>query len=107
MSAICDIYVVDLRNWSIVIASSGLDGTYSDGPSSQPVLSGDGRFVVFRTDRAESHPGWCPAHQIMLRDRDADQDGIFDEPSGRSHARSDQRRRALASRPTKRARAPK
>ena len=80
MSAICDIYVVDLRNWSIVIASSGLDGTYSDGPSSQPVLSGDGRFIVFRTTASNLVPAGASPNQIMLRDRDADQDGIFDEP---------------------------
>ena len=80
MSAICDAYVVDLRNWSIVIASSGLDGTYSDGPSSQPVLSGDGRFVLFRTTAPNLIPAGASGHQIMVRDRDADQDGLFDEP---------------------------
>ena len=80
MSAVCDVYVIDLRNWSIVIASSRLDGSYSDGPSSQPVLSGDGRFVVFRTASPNLLPEGGAAQQIMLRDRDADQDGVFDEP---------------------------
>ena len=80
MATTCDVYVVDLRNWSIVVASSGLDGTYSDGPSSQPVLSGDGRFVVFRTTASNLIPAGAAAQQVMLRDRDADQDGIFDEP---------------------------
>ena len=78
-SSICDIYVVDLRNWSIVIASSGVDGAYSDGPSNQPVLSGNGRFVLFQTTASNLLAGGGSTGQILLRDRDADQDGIFDE----------------------------
>jgi uncharacterized repeat protein (TIGR01451 family) len=46
-NAYYDVYVRDLLSGTTVRASTGLDGADSDGDSSRPALSGDGRFVVF------------------------------------------------------------
>lgn len=61
----------------------------SDGNQSLPVndtdpsatISGDGRFVVFTTDAPNLFPGDVNNSQdVFLRDRDTDENGIFDEP---------------------------
>jgi hypothetical protein len=46
-------------------------------------LSRDGRFVVFQSV-ASNLPGGNNLHHIYVHDRDADENGIFDEPGGTS-----------------------
>ncbi len=76
---ICDVYIVDLQQWRIVNASTALDGTLSSAASSEPVLSRDGRFLVFRTDSPTLLPPGAAPGQLVMRDRDPDGNGIFDE----------------------------
>ena len=78
---VCDVIVMDRRTFAITNMSTALDGTLSTGNSSQPMLSRDGRFVVFRTDSATLLPPGAAPGQIVLRDRDTDVDGIYDEPN--------------------------
>lgn len=79
---ICDVYTLNLQTWDWRNASSLPDGTFGDGDSAEPMLSSNGRFVAFRTKAANLvAPGGAPgAYQVVLRDRDADGNGIFDEP---------------------------
>src|SRR6185436_11667315 len=81
-ASICDIYLVDLTNWRIVNASTAADGTESTDASDEPMLSETGRFVVFRTKSPTLVPPGAAAWQIVVRDRDADGNGIYDEPGG-------------------------
>jgi hypothetical protein len=77
---ICDVYALDLRTWEWRLISATPDGIVGNADSGAPVLSSNGRFVVFRT-RANNLTGGAPGYtQLVLRDRDLDSDGIFDEP---------------------------
>jgi len=79
-SAVCDVWTFDLRSYMLARMSETSDGTPGDGDSTQPVLSADGRFVAFRTSATNLlSPGATPG-QIVVRDRDADGNGVFDEP---------------------------
>jgi hypothetical protein len=77
---ICDIWVFDRQSYMLRPMSVAHDGTYGDADSSQPVLSATGRFVVFRTNASNLLPPGAAPGQIVVRDRDADGNGIFDEP---------------------------
>ncbi|HEY7170426.1 MAG TPA: Ig-like domain repeat protein [Vicinamibacterales bacterium] len=79
---ICDVYAIDLRTWMWTNLSAAADGTLADADSGQPTLSGNGRFVVFRTKASNIAPGLNTdgQYQIVIRDRDADGNGVFDEP---------------------------
>src|SRR5581483_10736771 len=79
---ICDVYAIDLRTWMWTNLSAAADGTLGDGDSGQPTLSSNGRFVVFRTKASNIAPGLVTGgeYQIVIRDRDADGNGVFDEP---------------------------
>ncbi|HEX7798312.1 MAG TPA: Ig-like domain repeat protein [Vicinamibacterales bacterium] len=79
-NGVYDLYVRDL--------DTGVTSLVTVGPSGErlacncvPVtvgrLSGDGRFVVFSAEFSFPVPG---PEMIWLRDRDADQNGVFDEP---------------------------
>jgi Tol biopolymer transport system component len=50
---VSDVFVYDQGSGSVSLASTGLDGRAADGPSTQPVLSGDGATVAF-TSRARN-----------------------------------------------------
>ena len=72
-----DLFVRDL--------DTGVTSRVTVGPSGEQVcncwplpvgrLSADGRFVLFAANF-----GYAAGTQLWLRDRDADQDGVFDEP---------------------------
>ena len=56
-------------------------GAESNGPSTAPAISGDGRFVAFASAASNlvaDDTNGLP--DIFLRDRDTDADGVFDEP---------------------------
>jgi hypothetical protein len=59
-------------------------GAQGDGPSDQPSISAGGRFVVFRSSATNliGTNDTNGAYDIFLRDRDTDNNGIFDEPGG-------------------------
>jgi hypothetical protein len=77
---ICDIYGLDLRWWQWSHLSALPDGSFADDHSNAPVLSSTGRFVVFRTKAVNLTGGAPGVSQLVLRDRDADGNGVFDEP---------------------------
>jgi Tol biopolymer transport system component len=44
---VSDVFVFDQGSGAVALASTGLDGKAADGPSTDPVLSGDGGVVAF------------------------------------------------------------
>lgn len=87
-----DIFVRDRTNGTTVRVSVSGAGVQGNGLSNRPSISGDGRFVAFysdafnliATDQPPFDPVLCPSctgvRDIFVHDRDADGDGIFDEP---------------------------
>jgi Tol biopolymer transport system component len=68
---------------SVTICSMKYDGTgVANDRSHWPTLSADGRFVVFQSEATDLISGITDSPDtwdIFLHDRDADEDGIFDE----------------------------
>jgi hypothetical protein len=76
-NGVSDWYVRDLNTGVTSLVTVGPSGQRLNCNCATPVarLSGDGRFVVFAADFD------FPAGSLVwLRDRDADQNGVFDEP---------------------------
>jgi hypothetical protein len=74
-------------NIATIRVSVASNGTQADGQSSQAAVSDDGRFIAFSSlasnlgNQAPSEfclPPSC--RDIFVRDRDTDEDGVFDEP---------------------------
>jgi Ca2+-binding RTX toxin-like protein len=62
----------------VSVASSGAQ---ANGDSFQPSLSADGRFVAFASEATNLVPGDTNRQgDVFVHDRDADRDGVFDEP---------------------------
>lgn len=80
--ATCDIILIDQRSFALAIGGRLPEAAPNDGPSTEPMLSRDGRFLVFRTESTMLMPAGAAPGQIALRDRDADGNGVFDEPGG-------------------------
>ena len=82
------IYVKDLRaDAEPVVVSLAADGALGQSDSYRPDLSADGRFVLFRTWAWNIVDlNW---DALVVRDRDTDADGIFDEPGQVSITRVD------------------
>jgi cysteine-rich repeat protein len=63
--------------------TAGTQGVGSDG-SYEPKISGNGRFVVWysraQLEAIDDVPGAIEYDDVYVRDRDTDQDGIYDEP---------------------------
>ncbi len=73
---VIDLYVRDLDTGVTSLVTVGPSGERLNCNCALPVarLSGDGRFVVFAADF-----GFAGGSLVWLRDRDADQNGVFDE----------------------------
>jgi WD40-like Beta Propeller Repeat len=65
--------------FATVLLSVAADGTH-DFNAESPDLSDDGRFVAFSTTAALVADDTNGERDVYVRDRDADGDGIFDEP---------------------------
>jgi hypothetical protein len=66
------------RTHRVSIASTGAQGNL---PSAKPSLSADGRFVAFVSEATNLVPGDTNGqYDVFVHDRDADGDGVFDEP---------------------------
>ncbi len=75
-----DVFARDLLTGSLNRVSLTSSGTQIAGASLAPSVSGDGRYVVFQSDANGIVPGdTANLSDIFVRDRDADEDGIFDE----------------------------
>lgn len=76
---ICDVYALDLRTWTWAAISSYF-GELGNADSVDPAISSNGRFIAYRTAATNLLPPGAPPAQIVLHDRDADLNGIYDEP---------------------------
>ncbi|MGH2681633.1 MAG: choice-of-anchor D domain-containing protein [Actinomycetota bacterium] len=64
-----------------VIVSVDDDGAPGFGANTDPDISADGRFVAFVSNSEDLDPADTDdVHDVFVRDRDTDVDGIFDEP---------------------------
>ncbi|MCR9198209.1 MAG: hypothetical protein NXI04_06170 [Planctomycetaceae bacterium] len=79
-----DVFVRDLETDTTVLISATASGAAGNGGSFQPSISDDGRFVAFASFATDlvSDATFAGGPQVFLRDRDADGNGIFDEPDG-------------------------
>lgn len=78
------IYVFDLETDSTVLVSINRNDIPANGNCFRPRLSASGRFVVFESeatnlDLSRNIPAGSP-QQIYFHDRDADGNGVFDQP---------------------------
>ena len=76
-----DIFVRDRQTETTTRVSVDSTGSEGDGDSNLPSISSDGRHVAFESNAtnlvANDINTWS---DIFVRDRDADRDGIYDEP---------------------------
>lgn len=76
-----DVFVHDTATLTTAQVSVASDGTPGNWTSENPALSADGRYVVFQSMASNLVPDdYYPYVDIFLHDRDADADGVFDEP---------------------------
>jgi Tol biopolymer transport system component len=62
----------------VSVDSAGLEG---GGPSFHPSISGDGRYVAFDSDADLVATDSGDYYDIFVHDRDADENGTYDEPA--------------------------
>jgi Tol biopolymer transport system component len=75
-----DIYVQDGATGIIRLVSVATDGTQANALSEHPAISADGRFVAFTSYASNLVPGDTnESPDIFVHDRDADEDGVYDE----------------------------
>jgi cysteine-rich repeat protein len=83
-----DVFVRDRIAATTVRVSEAADGTEANGHSGNPWISGDGRYVLFASFASNLVPGDTNGvADLFVRDRDADENGVFDEPGGVSVVR--------------------
>jgi len=106
LNASSDVFVRNIDTGALVRISVATDGTERVGGAAQPAISADGRYVAFAAAADFAHSGadiepalmWLDARgrfvgpngvlpadviersNIYVRDRDADADGVLDEP---------------------------
>ena len=80
---ICDVWAMDTLTGSISpLSVAPHTGEFGNADSDEPVLSRNGRFIVFRTSATNLAPGvLAGVPQLVIKDRDPDRNGIYDEPS--------------------------
>jgi len=85
-----DVFVHDLIAGDTTRVSVSSSGAETNGSSSIPTISADGRFVAFASIASNLVPGDTNgATDIFVHDRDANGTGVFDEPGGISTTRVD------------------
>ncbi len=87
-SGIRQVYAQSLQTDAIVAISVAEDLTEATGYNYDPEISADGRFVLFQS-YAPNLTGAGSNPALVLHDRDADADGIFDEAGSVSNQRVD------------------
>ncbi|NUM46242.1 MAG: PD40 domain-containing protein, partial [Anaerolineales bacterium] len=76
-----NVFVHDTATLTTAQVSVASDGTPGNWNSENPALSADGRYIVFQSNASNLVPDDnYPYVEIFLHDRDADADGVFDEP---------------------------
>ena len=88
LNNVLDVFVRDTIAGSTVRVSVASDGAEGDGNSEHPSISADGRFVAFTSFARNLVPGDGNLEaDIFVHDRDADGNGVFDEPGAISTVR--------------------
>lgn len=83
-----DVFVHDRLTSSTVRVSVASDGTEGNEGSADPAVNADGRYVAFASLSSTLVPGDTNfTRDIFVHDRDADDDGIFDEADARTTTR--------------------
>ncbi|MEE9119683.1 MAG: hypothetical protein V3U56_00160 [Syntrophobacteria bacterium] len=82
-----DIFVHDLLADTTTLVSVDSTGAQDIGPSSSPSVSSNGRYVAFQSDADLVVADTGVAPDIYVHDRDADEDGIYDEAGAISTVR--------------------
>jgi len=83
-----DVFVRDLQTNTTVRVSVNSANGQADGESLNPAISANGRYVVFESSATNLVTGDTNGlKDIFLRDRDTDNDGIFDEAGAVSTTR--------------------
>ena len=81
-----DIFIFDRLNptQGLRLGALKADGNQAGGGNyTEAAMSADGRFVTFDAGDVNLVPGGCPgSFCIVVHDRDADGNGVFDEPGG-------------------------
>jgi subtilisin family serine protease len=75
-----DVYVRPVHGGAPVRVGLDEDGRTPGGACREPALSADGRFVAFTSYAAFSAVDRNGVRDVYVRDRDADENGVFDEP---------------------------
>lgn len=79
-----DIFVADVTTGAmrrVNVTNNG--GQAVGGESRRPRISADGRHIVFESRATNLHSGGTPGlREVYVHDRDANDNGIFDEPGG-------------------------
>ena len=78
-----NVFVRDLATGHTHRVSIAFDGSDPDGPSDDPSLSANGRFVCFSSYASNllaPNEDNNATHDVFVGDRDADGNGVFDEP---------------------------
>jgi hypothetical protein len=76
-----DVYAAPVDAGRLVRASVGDDGRARPGASKNARLSRDGRFVAFESYAALDARDDNGVRDVYVRDRDADDDGVYDHPT--------------------------
>jgi len=82
-----DVFVHDRQTGVTVRVSVDSSGNQLQCHSDNPSLSANGRYVAFRSDFPNIPPWENTYGDVLLHDRDTDEDGIFDEPGAISTER--------------------
>ena len=78
-----DIFVYDRTARTTELVSIGTDGRHGDKSSNMPSISADGRYIAFRSNATTLvSSDFNGVRDIFVRDRDPDQNGVFDEGNG-------------------------
>ncbi len=78
-----DIFVHDNYSGVTVLVSVSSSGGQGNGDSRDPSISADGRFVSFRSNATNLVAGdGNGTFDIFVHDRDADENGVFDDAGG-------------------------
>lgn len=71
-NGVSNVYLFNVTNNTLQLISVNQTGTSSgNGPSDSPALSGDGRFVVYRSSATDIVPGITSSPNIIMYDRQA------------------------------------
>jgi Tol biopolymer transport system component len=80
-NGVMDIFVFDRTTKEITRISIATDGTEANNNSDEPSISADGRYVVFVSSASNLYEDDTNGqYDVFIRDRDTDEDGIYDEP---------------------------